>query len=134
MIKGELPTATGAKAGQPAHQRWVVSACHGDFHHFLRELPGWQLPGLANRVNGKAGYLHDGRARSVDESRLLAWGRSREHEGESPGVGAQGSADPAGLTPGVVVMACGGVGISRSGLASALLYNSLQSLFENQSL
>ena len=32
-----------------------------------RTAPLWGL-GLAQRVNGKAGYLHDGRARAVDEA------------------------------------------------------------------
>ncbi len=45
-----------------------------------RTAPLWGL-GLAQRVNGKAGYLHDGRARTVDEA--IRWhggeaGRSKE--------------------------------------------------------
>lgn len=40
-----------------------------------RTAPLWGL-GLTNRVNGKAGYLHDGRARTVDEA--IRW-----HGGEA---------------------------------------------------
>ena len=43
-----------------------------------RTAPLWGL-GLTNRVNEKAGYLHDGRARSVDEA--IRW-----HGGEAEGA------------------------------------------------
>ncbi len=43
-----------------------------------RTAPLWGL-GLAQRVNGKAGYLHDGRARTVDEA--IRW-----HGGEAEGA------------------------------------------------
>ena len=43
-----------------------------------RTAPLWGL-GLAQRVNGKSGYLHDGRARSVDEA--IRW-----HGGEAEGA------------------------------------------------
>ncbi len=43
-----------------------------------RTAPLWGL-GLTNRVNDRAGYLHDGRARSVDEA--IRW-----HGGEAKGA------------------------------------------------
>ncbi|MXW40903.1 MAG: thiol oxidoreductase [Synechococcus sp. SB0668_bin_15] len=43
-----------------------------------RTAPLWGL-GLTHRVNGKAGYLHDGRARTVDEA--IRW-----HGGEAEGA------------------------------------------------